>query len=124
MTPLPSMAGHAQHGGGLFEVADGVHVLGTGPGIGRSNSYFVASGSSWVLIDAGWSNCAEDLVAAAASLYGPGTRPETIVLTHIHPDHSGSARELAERWDRSVLVHPGELPSVPGRADRERRLAG
>jgi len=37
------------------------------------------------------------------------------LLTHIHPDHSGSARELARAWDLPVHVHPRELPLAAGR---------
>ena len=35
------------------------------------------------------------------------------MLTHVHPDHAGSASELARRWDVTVYVHPGELPLPP-----------
>jgi glyoxylase-like metal-dependent hydrolase (beta-lactamase superfamily II) len=35
-------------------------------------------------------------------------------LTHIHPDHSGSALELARMWDLPVHVHPDELPLASG----------
>lgn len=36
--------------------------------------------------------------------------PKGIVLTHVHPDHEGDARSLAERWDCPVWVSPAELP--------------
>lgn len=97
------------------EVVNGVHVLGIGPGAGASNVYFVSSGSSWTLIDAGWSNSAGAIYSAAESLFGPGARPESIVLTHIHPDHSGSALQLARAWEVRVFAHPGELPLAAGR---------
>jgi hypothetical protein len=42
-----------------------------------------------------------------------------MLLTHIHPDHSGSARELARIWDLPVWVHPGELPMVSGKYNPE-----
>jgi glyoxylase-like metal-dependent hydrolase (beta-lactamase superfamily II) len=48
-------------------------------------------------------------------VFGAGARPEAIVLTHIHPDHAGSARELARLWDLPVHVHPAELPLASGR---------
>lgn len=46
----------------------------------------------------------------ASALFGANTRPAAILLTHAHPDHSGSALELAQRWDCLVYVHPDELP--------------
>jgi glyoxylase-like metal-dependent hydrolase (beta-lactamase superfamily II) len=39
-------------------------------------------------------------------------RPASILLTHDHPDHAGSALELARMWDCPVYVHPDELPLV------------
>jgi glyoxylase-like metal-dependent hydrolase (beta-lactamase superfamily II) len=74
------------------EIAPGVHYREVGKGISRSNVYFVRSGSSWVL------------------LFGAGARPVSILLTHDHPDHAGSALELARMWGCPVYVHPDELP--------------
>jgi glyoxylase-like metal-dependent hydrolase (beta-lactamase superfamily II) len=37
-----------------------------------------------------------------------------ILLPHDHPDHAGSARELAQMWHCPVWVHPDELPLVLG----------
>ena len=51
--------------------------------------------------------------SAAETLFGVGARPRAIVLTHVHPDHAGSASELAHMWDVTVYVHPGELPLPP-----------
>jgi hypothetical protein len=36
-----------------------------------------------------WASHASMIRAAAESLFGRGTPPEAIVLTHVHPDHSG-----------------------------------
>jgi glyoxylase-like metal-dependent hydrolase (beta-lactamase superfamily II) len=79
-----------------------------------SNVYLVESGRSWTLLDAGWSGSAPRIRAAAGSLFGPGSRPAAIVLTHIHPDHSGSAVELARGWELPVHVHPAEVPQAAG----------
>lgn len=96
-------------------VADGVHQLPTGRGRAASHVYLVRSGQGWVLVDAGWPNAEQSIVAAAESLYGSGAEPAAIVLTHLHPDHSGSAPALARRWDVPVYVHPAELPQAPGK---------
>jgi glyoxylase-like metal-dependent hydrolase (beta-lactamase superfamily II) len=94
------------------EIAQGVYRVVAGPG---TNVYLVRSGPGWVLIDAAWPGRGRLIKAAAESLFGPGTRPAAIVLTHIHPDHSGSALELARMWDLPVHVHPDELVLAPGR---------
>lgn len=92
------------------EIAPGVYCMEAGKGITRSNVYFVRSGSAWVLIDAASANCGRSIQKTAESLFGVNTRPASILLTHHHPDHAGSALELARMWDCPVYVHPDELP--------------
>jgi glyoxylase-like metal-dependent hydrolase (beta-lactamase superfamily II) len=92
------------------EIAPGVYCLEVGKGISRSNVYFVRSEASWVLIDAASANCGRFIRKIAESIFGANTRPASILLTHDHPDHAGSALELARMWDCTVYVHPDELP--------------
>jgi glyoxylase-like metal-dependent hydrolase (beta-lactamase superfamily II) len=87
------------------EIASGVYYL----SVRGSNVYFVRADESWTLIDAGWGNSGSLIRKAAESLFGQGTKPDCILLTHAHPDHVGSAVELARLWDVSVYVHPDEL---------------
>lgn len=97
------------------EVAPGVYRVETGRGITEANIYLVSSGSAWALIDTAWPHRGQIIKMAAESLFGAGARPSAMLLTHIHPDHSGSALELARMWDVPVHVHPGELPMASGR---------
>ena len=83
--------------------------------ISGSNVYFVRSGSSWVLIDTSWPNRGPLIKQTAEPSFGVGTCPATILLTHAHPDHAGSALELARSWDLPVYVHPAELPLAAGK---------
>jgi glyoxylase-like metal-dependent hydrolase (beta-lactamase superfamily II) len=96
------------------EVAPGVYRVATGRGLAGANVYLVRSGPGWVLIDTAWPHRGQAIKAAAESAFGAGTRPEAILLTHIHPDHSGSALELARLWNVPVYVHPDELVLAPG----------
>ena len=41
--------------------------------------------------------------------------PASILLTHLHPDHAGSAAELARAWNVPVYVDPDELPGPTGK---------
>jgi glyoxylase-like metal-dependent hydrolase (beta-lactamase superfamily II) len=97
------------------EIAPGVYWVETGRGLTEANVYLVRSGPGWVLIDTAWPGRGRLIRAAAESLFGAGTRPEALLLTHIHPDHAGSAGELARLWDLPVHVHPAELPLASGR---------
>jgi glyoxylase-like metal-dependent hydrolase (beta-lactamase superfamily II) len=37
-----------------------------------------------------------------------------MLLTHLHPDHSGFVRRLAEYWRQAAYVHPDEFPLAVG----------
>lgn len=94
------------------EVSPGVYWL----AVSIANVYFVGRpGGPWVLIDAGIPGRARQILGAAEFLYGAGARPQAIMLTHGHMDHSGSASELAQLWDVPIIVHPRELPFVKGK---------
>ena len=83
--------------------------------LGIVNAYLVGeAGGPWVLVDAGTPGNAEKIRAEAQQLFGAEARPEAIVLTHGHTDHSGSAAELSDSWDVPVYAHPLELPFLTG----------
>ena len=90
----------------------------------QTNAYLVRAGSSWALVDAGWAQDAERIRSAVRSVAGPETVPSAILLTHVHPDHSGSARELAAEWGCPILVHPAEIPIASGDFAAMTRYAG
>ncbi|MGE5605115.1 MAG: MBL fold metallo-hydrolase [Bacteroidota bacterium] len=68
----------------------------------------------WVLVDAGLATSAAQIKDAAASLYGTGNPPQTILLTHGHFDHIGALEELMKEWPAPVYAHPEELPYLTG----------
>ncbi|PAW94105.1 MBL fold metallo-hydrolase [Mucilaginibacter sp. MD40] len=97
-----------------FQVAQGVWGL---------KQYFVnvymianrrSAGKGWVLVDTGIKGSEKDIIAAAEKLFGPGTRPAAIVLTHGHADHSGSIKELLKHWNVPVYAHKLEIPYLTG----------
>lgn len=90
----------------------------------QTNAYLVRAGSSWMLVDAGWEQDAERIRSAVHSVLGAQAVPSCILLTHVHPDHSGSARELAAAWGCPVLVHPAEIPIATGDFGAMVRYAG
>lgn len=103
-----------KRGARVRELAEGVHCITLGRGIAAVNVYLVRSGSSLVLVDAGWRGSAAAIRAAVEVVAGPGSRPTAILLTHIHPDHSGAALELARGWGLRLLVHPDEVALARG----------
>jgi glyoxylase-like metal-dependent hydrolase (beta-lactamase superfamily II) len=105
------------------ELADGVFCIGPW-GRTQTNVYLVLAGASWVLVDAGWARDAERIRSAVRSVAGPDAAPAAILLTHVHPDHAGAARELAAGWGCQILVHPAELPIAHGDFGAMVRSAG
>ena len=79
--------------------------------------FYGAPGGPWVLIDAGMPFTAAAKIRLAASRrYGPGSRPEAIILTHGHFDHVGALPALADEWGVPVYAHRLEMPYLTGRS--------
>jgi glyoxylase-like metal-dependent hydrolase (beta-lactamase superfamily II) len=105
------------------EIAPDVHLLGPW-GRTQTTAYLVRDGASWFLVDAGWENDGPRIREAARLLLGPEQVPSAILLTHAHPDHEGSARELAQAWRCPVYAHPAEIPIASGDFEAMVRHAG
>jgi glyoxylase-like metal-dependent hydrolase (beta-lactamase superfamily II) len=69
---------------------------------------------TWVLIDAGLKTSKFKIKRMAEQLFGLGTKPSCIILTHAHFDHVGSLAALAEEWNVPVYAHEKELPYLTG----------
>jgi glyoxylase-like metal-dependent hydrolase (beta-lactamase superfamily II) len=82
------------------------------------NVFFVGTpgpGHEWVLVDAGFYGYTDAIRQRAAALYGPGTAPKAIILTHGHADHVGALRSLLRHWPNvPVYAHPLEHPYLTG----------
>ncbi|HEY8400123.1 MAG TPA: MBL fold metallo-hydrolase [Cytophagaceae bacterium] len=99
----------------LYEVTPDI----TGLRILFTNVYFIGAPgpfNKWVLVDAGLQGSANRIKKTAEDLYGKGTKPEAIVLTHGHFDHVGALPELLKEWDVPVYAHPLELPYLTGKS--------
>lgn len=73
--------------------------------------------AGWVLVDTGLANSAEFIVKTAEGFFGSQTHPKAIILTHGHFDHTGSVKELVDRWQVPVYAHSLELPYLSGKRD-------
>jgi len=79
--------------------------------------FYGAPGGRWVLIDAGMPfTAAPKIRTAAARRFGPGSRPEAIILTHGHFDHVGALPALAQEWGVPIYCHRLEKPYLTGRS--------
>ncbi len=83
------------------------------------NVFFIGNqqpGSRWVLVDAGLPGHAGKIKAKAEALFGPGAKPDAIILTHGHFDHIGSLKALLKDWSVPVYAHWLELPYLTGQS--------
>jgi glyoxylase-like metal-dependent hydrolase (beta-lactamase superfamily II) len=97
----------------LDDVASGVKGL----RILFVNIYAVQSGSGgWTLIDTALPLTAGKIKSWAEGLFGKGTKPDAIVLTHGHFDHVGAIETLVQDWDVPVYAHRNELPYLTRQA--------
>lgn len=94
-------------------IARDVHAYAPSPLAG--NVYLVGTGDAWALIDAGMPRQGARIQRVAAAQFGPSARPSAILLTHVHPDHAGSALELARAWQVPVYLHPAEMDLATAR---------
>ncbi len=69
-------------------------------GMLQTNCYIVECGTSSIIIDPG--DEAERLIGACV---GRGIKPELIVLTHGHIDHTNAADEIKRYFDAEVICH-------------------
>ena len=110
--PLPIIASHLP----TFRVSEDV----TGLQIVMANVYFIRQTDGdtprWFLVDAGLGSCADRIQRAAESLFGAGSKPSAILLTHGHFDHVGGLAELARRWKVPIYAHALEMPYLTGQS--------
>ncbi|RUL52149.1 MBL fold metallo-hydrolase [Lysinibacillus antri] len=71
--------------------------------------------TGWTLVDAGMPKSADTIIKEAENRFGPGARPNGIILTHGHFDHVGAIIELVKHWDVPVYAHKLEIPYLTGK---------
>jgi glyoxylase-like metal-dependent hydrolase (beta-lactamase superfamily II) len=96
----------------IDNVAPGVHGL----RILFVNVFAVKDTDGWVLIDAGLFMSDGRIKRWAEKHFGDGTKPQAIILTHGHFDHTGALEALVKEWDVPVFAHKAELPHITGKA--------
>ena len=96
----------------MFSVAPGVW--------GRKElfvNYYVIQDQTtraWALVDAGLKWSASKIKNMATELFGEGSKPVAIILTHGHFDHVGALTTLLEEWNVPVYAHSLEVPYLSG----------
>ncbi|MFL5803485.1 MAG: MBL fold metallo-hydrolase [Roseiflexaceae bacterium] len=84
---------------GLFEVALGV-----------VNVFLLESDDGLALIDTGYPNSADRILAAVAEMGKQPADIRHIIITHAHPDHIGSLAPLKRATNARTYIHPLDAP--------------
>lgn len=71
----------------------------------------------WIVVDTGVTWSTTKLKEMATYLFGEGSLPKAIILTHGHFDHVGALKKLADEWDVPVYAHHLEIPYLTGQSD-------
>jgi len=89
------------------------------------NIYLLRSENGWILIDTGFGipGIFDELAAGFAHAGIAPAELRSILLTHVHPDHSGNAPRLAELSGASLRLHAADIRLLdwvlqPGSAER------
>jgi glyoxylase-like metal-dependent hydrolase (beta-lactamase superfamily II) len=99
------------------------HSFTVAPGVwGRKDAfvnYYIIqdqTSGSWALVDAGLKWSGPTIRNMAKEIFGEGSRPAAIILTHGHFDHVGAVQALADEWNVPIYAHEMELPYLTGKS--------
>ena len=97
-----------------MEVIPGLWMIeGLGP------CYLYRDADTYTLIDTGITGDATRILDQLEEAGGKPGQLKQIILTHSHPDHTGSHAELIERTEAQVLAHEMDIPVIIGEAETE-----
>ena len=96
-----------------MEVVPGIHKV---DGTWGGNVYLLLDDEGLVLVDAALPFNGGRILRYIQRLGREPSELRSIILTHAHPDHTGTIPVLRQRSDFSVFVHPNDT-----RRDREGR---
>jgi glyoxylase-like metal-dependent hydrolase (beta-lactamase superfamily II) len=103
--------------GAFLKIIEGIHKVDeASANIAHANVYLVIDGKELTVVDTGTGKNAQKIVKYVQELgFAPGD-VKTIVLTHYHMDHMGSAKELKELTGAKLAVHVEDADYVSGNA--------
>jgi glyoxylase-like metal-dependent hydrolase (beta-lactamase superfamily II) len=97
------------------QIVEGLWQISLGP----VNAFLIDDGHDLTLIDTGLPSSEDKIVAAIAATGKNVTDLKHIIVTHCHPDHSGSVAALKRLSGARVYMHPVDAAMVrQGEASR------
>jgi glyoxylase-like metal-dependent hydrolase (beta-lactamase superfamily II) len=94
-----------------MQVAEGIYKV---DGVRVANVYLVLVEDGLLVVDSGMPGNAKRILAFVERLGRQRREVHTIVLTHWHPDHMGSAAELSRLTGARIAIHELDAPVLSG----------
>ncbi len=99
-----------------MEIIEGIHrVDEASANMAHANVYLVINGNELTVIDTGTPGNAQKTVEYIQKIGHQPADVKTIILTHFHMDHMGSAKELKDLTNAKVAVHTEDADYVSGK---------
>ncbi len=99
-----------------MEIIEGIHRIDeASSNIAHANVYLVINEKELMVIDTGTAGNAKKIVAYIQKIGHQPSEVSTIILTHYHMDHAGSAKELKDLTNAKVAVHSEDADFVAGK---------
>lgn len=101
-----------------MEMIKGIHRIDeASANMAHSNVYLVTNERELTVIDTGTPGNAKKIVDYIRKMGFQPSNISTIILTHYHMDHAGSAKELKDITNAKVAVHEDDADYVSGKKD-------
>jgi hydroxyacylglutathione hydrolase len=102
--------------GVFMEIIEGIHLIDEASrNIAHSNVYLVINGKELIIVDTGTPENAKKIVTYIQKIGHQPSEISTIVLTHHHRDHVGSAKELRDLTNAKVAAHFEDADFIAGK---------
>jgi len=98
-----------------MEITSGIHrVDEASSNIAHSNVYLIDNGAELLVVDTGTPGNAKKIVEYIQKLGRKPSEVSTIILTHYHMDHAGSAKDLQELTGAKVAASQADTDYING----------
>jgi len=99
-----------------MEIMEGVHLIDeASANMAHANVYLLINGEELAVIDTGTSGNAQKTAAYIKKIGHQSADVKTIILTHFHMDHMGSAKELKNLTNAKVAAHTEDADYISGK---------
>jgi glyoxylase-like metal-dependent hydrolase (beta-lactamase superfamily II) len=99
-----------------MEIIEGIHKVDeASSNMAHSNVYLVINGKELIVVDTGTSGNAKKIVEYIQKIGHQPSEVSTILLTHYHMDHAGSAKDLKDLTNAKVAAHVEDADFIAGK---------